>query len=84
MNIFTLRHAIKQGLRSVDFLRGDEHYKTHLGAEPVHSATLEIVPNRVSSVVRKQLSRSVRYARSVAKTVLKKQAVDEACCRECR
>lgn len=84
MNVFTLRHAIKQGLRSVDFLRGDEHYKTHLGAKPVHSATLEIVPNRVSSVVRNQLSRSVRYARSVAKTVLKKQAVDEACCRECR
>jgi CelD/BcsL family acetyltransferase involved in cellulose biosynthesis len=44
----TLRRAIEQGDRAVDFLRGDEPYKAHFRATPRCCLTLRIVPNRAA------------------------------------
>ena len=42
----TLRRAIEQGCRALDFLRGDEPYKAHFRASPRPSLALRVVPDR--------------------------------------
>jgi CelD/BcsL family acetyltransferase involved in cellulose biosynthesis len=42
----TLRRAIEEGCRALDFLRGDEPYKAHFRAAPRPSLALRIVPDR--------------------------------------
>jgi CelD/BcsL family acetyltransferase involved in cellulose biosynthesis len=51
----TLRRAIEQGCRAIDFLRGDEPYKAHFRAMPRPSFALRIVPNRTTARLRHRL-----------------------------
>ena len=52
INIATIRHALQQGERAFDFLRGDEPYKAHWRAEPQPTVTYRIVPRKALSQVR--------------------------------
>ena len=45
----TIKRAIEQGGRAVDFLRGDEPYKPHFLAEPRQQMALCVVPDRTLS-----------------------------------
>jgi CelD/BcsL family acetyltransferase involved in cellulose biosynthesis len=51
----TLKRAIEQGGRAVDFLRGDEPYKAHFRAVPRPQLALRVVPDRTLSRVRNNL-----------------------------
>ncbi len=51
----TIKRAIKQGGRAIDFLRGDEPYKPHFRAEPRDMLALRIVPNRALPLLRNQI-----------------------------
>jgi CelD/BcsL family acetyltransferase involved in cellulose biosynthesis len=44
--ILCLQHAIEEGHRRLDFLRGDEPYKAHWRAEPRATYDYRVVPNR--------------------------------------
>jgi len=46
LNLATIRHAIEQGYRAYDFLRGDEPYKARFGARPRPSVEYRVVPRR--------------------------------------
>src|SRR5262249_48782604 len=49
VNSAAIRHAIENKRKGFDLLRGDEPYKSHLGAEPRACKELRIVPNRLRS-----------------------------------
>jgi len=51
----TIKRAIEQGEMAVDFLRGDELYKSHFRATPRPLLALRIVPNRTMSRLRNSL-----------------------------
>ena len=51
----TVKRAIEQGGRAVDFLRGDEPYKAHFRAQARPLLALRIVPNRTTSQLRNKL-----------------------------
>lgn len=44
--ILCLRHAIEEGHRQIDFLRGDEAYKAHWRATPRETHSYRVIPNR--------------------------------------
>lgn len=44
--ILCLRHAIQEGHRQIDFLRGDEPYKAHWRATPRQTLNYRVIPNR--------------------------------------
>jgi CelD/BcsL family acetyltransferase involved in cellulose biosynthesis len=48
----TLRAAMDEGFRYVDFLRGDEPYKAHFRATPRPCVEIRVVPPRASSRMR--------------------------------
>jgi CelD/BcsL family acetyltransferase involved in cellulose biosynthesis len=50
--IATIRQAIDQGYRGLDFLRGDEAYKSHWGAEPFETCELRIVAPHATARLR--------------------------------
>ena len=52
INIATLKHAIGEGQRGFDFLRGDEPYKAHWRAERQPSLELRLVPRRAAAQLR--------------------------------
>jgi CelD/BcsL family acetyltransferase involved in cellulose biosynthesis len=58
INIATIQHAIGEGCRSFDFLRGDEPYKAHFRAEPETTIEYRVVPNRPLSRLRHQVWRA--------------------------
>ena len=51
----TVKRAIEQGGRAVDFLRGDEPYKAHFRAVARPLLALRVVPNRTMSRLRNNL-----------------------------
>ncbi len=51
----TIKRAIEQGGRAVDFLRGDEPYKPHFRAEPRRQLALRVVPDRTLSRFRNNI-----------------------------
>jgi CelD/BcsL family acetyltransferase involved in cellulose biosynthesis len=51
----TVKRAIEQGGRAVDFLRGDEAYKTHFRALARPLLALRVVPNRTAARLRNGL-----------------------------
>ena len=55
MMIANLRSAIAQGYEEFDFLRGDEEYKTHWGAELRPSVEMRIVPPQAAARTRHRL-----------------------------
>lgn len=52
--IAALQGAIAGGYRCYDFLRGNEPYKAHYGAEPRPTAAIRIVSPRISAQIRNQ------------------------------
>ncbi|MGI9427423.1 MAG: GNAT family N-acetyltransferase [Bythopirellula sp.] len=67
--IRTFQHAIAEGHRHFDLLRGDEPYKAHWRAEPQATFDIQIVPDRSAARWRSQacnyLQRAVRAARQI-------------------
>ena len=60
----TVKRAIEQGGRAVDFLRGDEPYKPHFRAIARPLLALRVVPNRTMPRLRNRLwlaGRSVKH-----------------------
>jgi CelD/BcsL family acetyltransferase involved in cellulose biosynthesis len=55
INIATLKHALQEGQRAFDFLRGDEPYKAHWRAVPYASLDLRVVPRKTSAQLRHNL-----------------------------
>jgi len=55
ITLATLRQAIEQGYREVDFLRGDEPYKAHWRARPRPTVVLRVVPPRTVAQARYRL-----------------------------
>ena len=53
LNQFQLRYAIENGYRHFDFLRGDEAYKSRLGARPVELQRLRISNNTSIGTLRR-------------------------------
>ena len=51
----TVKRAIEQGGRAIDFLRGDEPYKAHFRAVARPMLALRVVPNRTTSRLRNRL-----------------------------
>jgi CelD/BcsL family acetyltransferase involved in cellulose biosynthesis len=51
----TLRRAIDEGCRALDFLRGDEPYKAHFRATPRPGLALRVVANRAAARWRHRL-----------------------------
>ena len=51
----TVKRAIEQGGRAIDFLRGDEPYKAHFRALARPLLALRVVPNRTLSRLRNNL-----------------------------
>jgi CelD/BcsL family acetyltransferase involved in cellulose biosynthesis len=47
-----LQWAIRRGLRSYDFLRGDEPYKAHWRAQPRPTCDIRVVPRRAGARLR--------------------------------
>lgn len=52
LTLLTLRRAIEQGFRAVDFMRGDETYKLHWKAAPRPQIDTHVVANRTASRLR--------------------------------
>jgi CelD/BcsL family acetyltransferase involved in cellulose biosynthesis len=67
LNLLTIRWAMEQGYRALDFLRGDEPYKAHLRAAPRPSLQIRIVPNRPAARLRNSLYLAARQAKQLLK-----------------
>jgi CelD/BcsL family acetyltransferase involved in cellulose biosynthesis len=52
MNMMALRTALEAGYKSYDFLRGDEPYKAHLGAERHPMLTARVIPQNTEARLR--------------------------------
>jgi CelD/BcsL family acetyltransferase involved in cellulose biosynthesis len=51
-HLATLKQALAEGARTIDFLRGDEPYKPHLRAQPLACVDVRVVPRRITSRLR--------------------------------
>jgi CelD/BcsL family acetyltransferase involved in cellulose biosynthesis len=74
--IATLKTAIDEGIRAIDFLRGNEPYKAHWRAEPRPMASIRVLPNHWQGQVRQKLweamvctKRWLRTGRDAVRTV---------------
>jgi CelD/BcsL family acetyltransferase involved in cellulose biosynthesis len=69
--IASLREAIDEGYETLDFLRGDESYKSSLGARPVPLEQIRIVGRRAFAKTSHRVwlagSRAKRWARAAAR-----------------
>lgn len=67
--IRTIQHALAEGHKQFDLLRGDEPYKAHWRAQPQETFDIQIVPARSVARLRSQacntLHRAVRLARQL-------------------
>jgi hypothetical protein len=55
INVAVLREAINSGFRVFDFLRGDEPYKAHFGAQPRPSVKFRVAHHRPAARLRHNL-----------------------------
>jgi CelD/BcsL family acetyltransferase involved in cellulose biosynthesis len=62
--IATLKEAIAEGMKAIDFLRGDEPYKQHWRAEPRPTRELRIVADRLPCRLRHNLGQAAAQAKS--------------------
>ena len=62
-----MERVIQRGYQAVDFLRGDEPYKAHLGAEPRALMSLRIVRRLPAAQLRHQMWQLNRDARRLAR-----------------
>jgi CelD/BcsL family acetyltransferase involved in cellulose biosynthesis len=75
-----VQRAIAQGYRALDFLRGDEPYKSHLRAEPRPSLTWRVVPDRTAAQMRHHLWLAGNNVKQwIKRGWLAKPAQPEAC-----
>ncbi len=56
----TVQHAIAEGHRKFDLLRGDEPYKAHWQATPKDTFHVQVIPSRTGAKWRYQAWSSVR------------------------
>lgn len=54
-NILSMQHAIEAGMTTFDFLRGDEEYKSQLGAEPVPLCRIQVTAPKLTAHVRQRM-----------------------------
>ena len=64
----TVKRAIEQGGRAVDFLRGDEPYKAHFRAAARPLLALRVVPNRTMPRLRNKLWLAGRERETLAES----------------
>ncbi|MGL4514633.1 MAG: GNAT family N-acetyltransferase [Lacipirellulaceae bacterium] len=70
LNLEVVRNAIERGLKRIDFLRGDEPYKEHLGCSPIPQQRVVLTaPGAVNRV-----RRGARELRAVAAQVKRRVA----------
>ncbi|MEM6654235.1 MAG: GNAT family N-acetyltransferase [Planctomycetota bacterium] len=69
--ISLIRSAMEEGVREIDFMRGDEPYKPHWRAAPHATDHVRIVPPRLSAQLRNQADRVARRFRGVARAGLR-------------
>ena len=67
LNIAIIQAAIQRGLHAIDFLRGDEHYKSMFGGVPSDCRRLRIVPPNTASLLRHRLWRAGGSVRKLMK-----------------
>jgi CelD/BcsL family acetyltransferase involved in cellulose biosynthesis len=67
MNLVALRTALEEGYKAYDFLRGDEPYKAHLGAERHPMLTARVIPQNTEARLRYAAWNAGRQMRGWAK-----------------
>jgi CelD/BcsL family acetyltransferase involved in cellulose biosynthesis len=67
MNLVAMRTALENGYQSYDFLRGDEPYKAHLGAERRPMLTARVIPQNAAAQLRYAAWNAGRQMRGWAK-----------------
>ena len=68
-----IRHAINEGCKSFDFLRGDEGYKSHWRGEPVPMVDWESIPPTGRARVRQRLRTLVQATKRQVKRVVRRR-----------
>jgi CelD/BcsL family acetyltransferase involved in cellulose biosynthesis len=69
LNLFHIDYCWKRNLKFIDYLRGDEKYKTHLGAVPMRVNRYMVVPPNASSLIRQRIWSLTRTAKGIGKEV---------------
>jgi hypothetical protein len=72
INLSIIRHAIEQGCRAFDFLRGDEPYKAHFRASPRPNMEIRVVPCRTTARIRQNIFQTGRRVKGWLKKRIKK------------
>jgi len=72
--LLTVRAAIGEGFRTLDFLRGDEPYKAHWRARPHPADVVRIVANRAAARARHRLWLAGSKLKSLVKETLGRSA----------
>jgi CelD/BcsL family acetyltransferase involved in cellulose biosynthesis len=67
LNLVALRTALEEGYKAYDFLRGDEPYKAHLGAERHPTLTARVIPQNTEARLRYAAWNAGRQMRGWAK-----------------
>jgi len=70
LNFFHIGYARQRRLQFIDFLRGDEKYKRHLGAVPAPVRFHMVVPPFNSAVVRQRIWAAAQAAKCFSKDVI--------------
>lgn len=67
LNWFHIEYGWERGLAFVDYLRGDEKYKSHLGAVPTRLNHYRVIPPIRSALVRQRLFSFAQSARDLGR-----------------
>jgi len=70
LNFFHIGYARQQKLQFIDFLRGDEKYKQHLGAVPAPVSFHMVVPPFNSAVVRQRIWTLAQAVKCFSKEII--------------
>jgi CelD/BcsL family acetyltransferase involved in cellulose biosynthesis len=70
LNLYHIAHARSRNLRYIDFLRGDERYKQHLGAVSNHVDFHMLVPPTASALIRHQLWTWAQATKALGKELI--------------
>lgn len=70
LNLYHIEYARRQGLRYIDFLRGDERYKRQLGGNPNSVDFHMVVPPVASAVIRQQIWSFAQATKSLGKDLI--------------
>jgi len=70
LNLFHVKYARERRLSYIDYLRGNETYKRHLGAEPTQVKFHMVVPPITAALVRQRIWRWAQTAKGLGKEVM--------------